>query len=276
MAQVTSQNPGERIAKVLARAGVCSRREAERWIEAGRISVDGTTLTSPAINITPEAQVCVDGQLIPATERARLWRYHKPPGLLTTHSDPQGRKTVFANLPDELPRVVSIGRLDVNSEGLLLLTNDGGLARKLELPSTGWVRRYRVRAFGSITQDDLGKLAKGITVDGTRFGAIEAKIERKGRSNVWIGVSLREGKNREVRRALEATGLKVNRLIRVSYGPFHLGKLGAGKVEEVTQKVMSEQFTSATKPKHKPTGAATKSADKGKPRRSGADRRRRP
>lgn len=242
MTEQRSRNEGKRIAKVLARAGVCSRREAERWIKAGRISVDGTTLTSPAINVTPGADVRVDGKAIPAAEPTRLWRYHKPPGLVTTHRDPQSRPTVFDALPDELPRVVSIGRLDLNSEGLLLLTNDGELARYLESPATGWVRRYRVRAFGSIEQEELDGLASGVIVDGTRYGAIEAKLERKGRSNVWIAVSMREGKNREVRRTLVAIGLKVNRLIRVSYGPFHLGKLRVSAVEEVSRKVLGEQL----------------------------------
>jgi 23S rRNA pseudouridine2605 synthase len=199
---------------------------------------------------------------------------------MTTHRDPQGRPTVFDHLPDDMPRVVSIGRLDINSEGLLLLTNDGGLARMFELPSTGWVRRYRVRAFGSITQEELDTLANGITVERMRFGPIDAKLEHKGRSNVWIAVSLCEGKNREVRRALEASGLRVNRLIRISYGPFHLGKLGLGAVEEVSQKVMNEQFdhSRGSSTSQKSNHSARKNAG-GKPNqrdKSGADRRRRP
>jgi 23S rRNA pseudouridine2605 synthase len=233
---------GERIAKVIARAGLCSRREAERWVEDGRISVNGVALESPAFNVTAHDKISVDGRPMDAPEPPRLWRYHKPDGLVTTHSDPQGRETVFEHLPEELPRVISVGRLDLSSEGLLLLTNDGGLARALELPSTGWLRRYRVRAYGRISQTELNKLADGITVDGISYGPMEAILDRAETSNAWITVAIREGKNREVRRVLEAIGLKVNRLIRVSYGPFQLGKMPPGSVEEVTPAAMKEML----------------------------------
>ena len=237
-----SERPGERIAKALARAGLCSRREAERWIEDGRISVNGVQLESPAFNVTPHDRISVDGRPVDAPEAPRLWRYHKPDGLVTTHSDPQGRETVFEHLPEDLPRVISVGRLDLSSEGLLLLTNDGGLARSLELPSTGWLRRYRVRAYGRVTQGELAQLADGITVDGITYGPVEAILDRAETSNAWITVAIREGKNREVRRVLEAIGLKVNRLIRVSYGPFQLGKMPPGSVEEIAPSAMKEML----------------------------------
>lgn len=233
---------GERIAKVLARAGLCSRREAERWIAAGRVAVNGEILTTPAVTVTGEDAIVVDGQALPAKEPARLWRYHKPAGLMTTHSDPRGRPTVFASLPKNLPRVVSVGRLDFNSEGLLLLTNDGGLERRLELPSTGWTRRYRVRAFGAVDEEALAKLKNGITISGVRYGPIRAAIDSKKGANAWITVALTEGKNREVRRVLEHLGLSVNRLIRTAYGPFQLGHLAEGEVEEVPRKVLREQL----------------------------------
>jgi 23S rRNA pseudouridine2605 synthase len=237
-----AERPGERIAKALARAGLCSRREAERWVEDGRISVNGVKLESPAFNVTPQDRISVDGRPVEAPEAPRLWRYHKPDGLVTTHSDPQGRETVFEHLPEDLPRVISVGRLDLSSEGLLLLTNDGGLARSLELPSTGWLRRYRVRAYGRVTQAELAQLADGITVDGITYGPVEAILDRSETSNAWITVSIREGKNREVRRVLEAIGLKVNRLIRVSYGPFQLGKMAPGSVEEIAPSAMKEML----------------------------------
>jgi 23S rRNA pseudouridine2605 synthase len=239
---VAVERAGERIAKVIARAGLCSRREAERWIEDGRIGVNGVTLDSPAFNVGLHDKISVDGRPMDAPEPPRLWRYHKPDGLVTTHSDPQGRETVFEHLPEDLPRVISVGRLDLSSEGLLLLTNDGGLARALELPSTGWLRRYRVRAYGRISQVELSKLADGITVDGITYGPMEAVLDRAETSNAWITVAIREGKNREVRRVLEAIGLKVNRLIRVSYGPFQLGKMPSGSVEEVTPAAMKEML----------------------------------
>jgi 23S rRNA pseudouridine2605 synthase len=240
--QPTSERAGERIAKALARAGLCSRREAERWVEDGRISVNGVLLDSPAFNVTPTDRISLDGRPVDAPDAPRLWRYHKPDGLVTTHSDPQGRETVFEHLPEDLPRVISVGRLDLSSEGLLLLTNDGGLARSLELPSTGWLRRYRVRAYGRVTQAELAQLADGITVDGITYGPVEAILDRAETSNAWITVAIREGKNREVRRVLEAIGLKVNRLIRVSYGPFQLGKMPPGSVEEVSPTAMKEML----------------------------------
>jgi 23S rRNA pseudouridine2605 synthase len=233
---------GERIAKVLARAGLCSRRDAERWIAAGRVSVDGEVLTSPAVTVTPERDVRVDGKPIPTPERSRLWRYHKPPGLVTTHRDEKARPTIFDRLPPGLPRVISVGRLDLASEGLLLLTNDGGLARRLELPATGWVRRYRVRVHGIVEPERLAALARGITVDGVRYGPIEASLDRQQGSNAWLTVGLREGKNREVRRVLEHLGYSVTRLIRLSYGPFQLGNLARGAVEEVPHRVLADQL----------------------------------
>jgi 23S rRNA pseudouridine2605 synthase len=233
---------GERIAKKIARAGLCSRREAEQWIAAGRVAVNGTPIVSPAVNVTAADRVSVDGRPLPERERTRLFLYHKPRGLVTTASDPQGRPTIFAALPKHLPRLISVGRLDLASEGLLLLTNDGALARVLELPQTGWLRRYRVRAHGRVTQAALGALANGITVEGIRYGPIEARLDREQGSNVWLTLGLREGKNREVRNVLAALGLEVNRLIRISYGPFQLGELEEGKVEEVKTRVLREQL----------------------------------
>lgn len=241
-AQAAPPIAGERVAKVIARAGICSRRDAEQLITQGRVEIDGNTLTSPATNVLPTNEIKVDGTPLPVKQPVRLWRYHKPAGLVTSHKDPQGRPTVFAALPDTLPRVVSIGRLDLNTEGLLLLTNDGGLARTLELPDTGWIRRYRVRVFGHISQDELDKLKDGITVNGVHYGEIEAKLDRQQGGNAWITVALREGKNREIRRVMEALGLKANRLIRLSYGPFQLGNLKTGAVDEVNQSIMKAQL----------------------------------
>jgi 23S rRNA pseudouridine2605 synthase len=232
----------ERIAKMLARAGLCSRRDAERWIAEGRVAVDGTVLTSPAVTVSIDNDVRVDGKPIPQPERARLWRYHKPPGLVTTHRDDKGRPTVFGALPRDLPRLISIGRLDLNSEGLLLLTNDGALARRLELPATGWARRYKVRVHGEVDPARLGPLDNGITIDGVAYGPIRASLERIQGSNAWIAMALTEGKNREVRRVLEHLGLKVTRLIRLSYGPFQLGKLERGAIAEVPRKALAEQL----------------------------------
>jgi 23S rRNA pseudouridine2605 synthase len=229
----TEKDGGERIAKVIARAGLASRRMAEAWIAAGRVAVNGTVITSPALNVTARDKITVDGLALPRRARTRLFRYHKPRGLVTTHADPQGRPTIFAKLPKTLPRLISVGRLDLNSEGLLLLTNDGGLARVLELPSTGWLRRYRARALGRVTQDALDRLRTGTMVGGVRYGPIEATLDREQGANIWLTVALREGKNREVRKVLESLGLKVNRLIRVSYGPFELGDLDDGDVAEV-------------------------------------------
>ncbi len=252
---------GERIAKVLARAGVCSRRDAERMIEAGRISVNGVLLTSPALNVTSTDKIIVDGKPLPSREPTRLWRYHKPRGKVTTARDPEGRPTVFDALPKDLPRVISIGRLDVNTEGLLLLTNDGELARKLELPSTGWARRYRVRAYGRTDQAKLDALQKGIEVDGIRYGPIQARLERDQGTNVWINMTLREGKNREIKRVLEKLGLDVNRLIRTSYGPFQLGDLEEGVVQEVPERVLMDQLGETDRQKNADqTGRAKKNS----------------
>jgi 23S rRNA pseudouridine2605 synthase len=235
-------NKGERIAKVLARAGLCSRREAERWIEQGRVAVDGRVLKTPAVVVGPRARVTVDGKPIPAKEPTRLWRYHKPRGLVTTSRDPQGRPTVFDNLPAGLPRVLAVGRLDLSSEGLLLLTNDGELKRRLELPATGWARRYRVRVHGQVDGARLSALAKGITIDGVAYGPVRAALDRQKGENAWLTMSLAEGKNREVRRICEHLGWPVSRLIRIAYGPFQLGQLADGAVEEVPGKVLREQL----------------------------------
>ena len=238
---MSEQRP-ERIAKVLARAGVCSRRDAERWVAAGRVAVDGHVLTTAAVVVTAGSDVRVDGKPLPAPDRPRLWRYHKPAGLVTTPRDEKGRPTVFDALPKELPRLISIGRLDLNSEGLLLLTNDGALARRLELPSTGWIRRYKVRVHGEVEPERLAALAGGVTIDGISYGPIRASLERRQGSNAWIAMGLREGKHREVRRVLEHLGLQVTRLIRLSYGPFQLGNLARGAVDEVPKKVLAEQL----------------------------------
>lgn len=224
---------GERIAKLLARTGLCSRRDAERWIAAGRVSIDGVVLTSPATNVTPGMAVAVDGKAIPLKQPARLWRYYKPRGQVTTARDPQGRPTVFDALPKDMPRVISVGRLDLNSEGLLLLTNDGELARKLELPSGGWVRKYRVRVRGAVDPQALRDLAKGITIDEMNYGPLQAALDRQQGSNAWLSFALTEGKNREVRRICEHLGWPVSRLIRVAFGPFELAGLEPGAVEEV-------------------------------------------
>ena len=234
--------PGERIAKVIARAGLASRREAEAWIAAGRVAVNGAVIASPACNVTAQDKVTVDGVPLPERDRTRLFLYHKPRGLMTTHADPQGRPTIFEHLPAELPRLISVGRLDFNTEGLLLLTNDGGLARALELPETGWLRRYRVRAHGEVTQGQLDELRKGVEVDGVKYGSIDATLERDQGANVWLVFAIREGKNREVRNVMAHLGLEVNRLIRVSYGPFQLAELAEGTVEEVKTRVLREQL----------------------------------
>jgi 23S rRNA pseudouridine2605 synthase len=233
---------GERIAKVIARAGLASRREAEQWIADGRVAVNDSVIASPALNISEKDRVSVDGKPLPLRERTRLFLYHKPRGLLTTRNDPQGRRTVFDALPKDLPRLISIGRLDLNTEGLLLLTNDGGLARVLELPETGWLRRYRVRAHGKVTQQQLYSLRRGVEVDGVRYGAIEATLDREQGANVWLTFAIREGKNREVKNVLGHLGLDVNRLIRVSFGPFQLGELKEGEIEEVKARVLREQI----------------------------------
>ncbi|MGQ9366974.1 pseudouridine synthase [Azospirillum sp. ST 5-10] len=232
---------GERIAKRLARAGLCSRRDAERWIAEGRVAVNGRTLDSPACVVSAGDVVLVDGQPIPEPEPTRLWRYHKPAGLVTTARDEKGRSTVFEKLPPGMPRVVSVGRLDLNTEGLLLLTNDGELARFLELPATGWTRRYRVRVHGTVDERQLAGLAKGPTIEGVTYGPIEAALDRVQGTNAWLTVGLKEGKNREIRKVMESLGLQVTRLIRTAYGPFQLGKLEEGTVEEVPRRVVKDQ-----------------------------------
>jgi 23S rRNA pseudouridine2605 synthase len=241
-AEPKPKKAGERIAKVVSRAGLASRRDAEEWIVQGRVSVNGRVINSPALDVTSRDVIAVDGKPLPERERTRLFMFHKPRGLMTTHADPEGRPTVFDNLPEGLPRLISIGRLDFNTEGLLLLTNDGGLARVLELPDTGWLRRYRVRAHGEVTQDQLDALKKGVEVDGVKYGSIDAVLERDQGANVWLVFAIREGKNREVRNVMAHLGLEVNRLIRVSYGPFQLGELAEGQVEEVKTRVLREQL----------------------------------
>jgi len=232
----------ERIARTIARAGLGSRREAEEWIAAGRVAVNGEVIASPALNVTARDRISVDGEPLPQRERTRLFLYHKPRGLITTHNDPQGRPTIFARLPKHLPRLISVGRLDFNTEGLLLLTNDGALARVLELPATGWLRRYRVRAHGAVTQPQLDALRKGLTVSGIHYGPIDATIDRVQGSNLWLTFAIREGKNREVRNVLGHLGLTVTRLIRVSFGPFQLGELAEGGIEEVRTRTLRDQL----------------------------------
>ncbi len=256
---------GERIAKFLARSGVASRRESERLIEAGRIKVNGKTLTTPAFKVTDKDVVLFDNKPIAEKEPPRLWRYHKPPGLVTSHKDEKGRETVFDKIPKELGRVISIGRLDINSEGLLLLTNDGELARALELPSTAWQRKYRARAYGRVTQEQLDTLKDGIKIEGIPSGPIEAVLDRQKGDNVWVSVTIREGKNREVRRALDSLGLSVNRLIRTSFGPFQLGGMAKGEVEEIKGRILQDQVGHLVDiPKHVPKPAGQRA---GKPQR---------
>lgn len=239
----TQNHKEERIAKRIARAGLCSRRDAERWILEGRVSVNGKVLDTPAFLVSDNDQIVVDGKSLQSKAETRLWLYHKPAGLVTTHKDERGRETVFDKLPADLPRVVSVGRLDLNTEGLLLLTNDGALSRYLELPSTGWSRKYRVRVKGRIQTDRLKALEKGITVEGVRYGSIKVQVDQSGEgANSWLTLSLKEGKNREIRRVMEAINLKVNRLIRVSYGPFDLGKIERGAVSKVPEKVLKAQL----------------------------------
>ncbi len=244
MTSTVSPKPA-RVAKLMARAGLCSRREAERWIADGRVALDGRVLDRPAVSVDDPRRLSVDGRPLPAAAPARLWRYHKPPGLMTTHRDPQGRPTVFERLPAELPRLIAVGRLDLTSEGLLLLTNDGELARHLELPATGWTRRYRVRGFGPVDADRLAALAKGVTVDGVAYGPVEAALRRRQGGNAWLDMALKEGRNREVRKLCEHLGLKVNRLIRVAYGTFQLGRLPRGAVAEVPARMLADQVGGA-------------------------------
>lgn len=241
----------ERIAKVMARAGLCSRREAEAWIAAGRVSVNGQKLASPAFTVDESDHIEVDGKALPSAEKTRLFLYHKPAGLVTTAKDEKQRPTVFDQMPQGLPRVVTVGRLDMNTEGLLLLTNDGELARWLELPATGWARRYRVRVHGRVTQDKLDKLKHGITVKGVRYAPAEALFEKQQGSNAWLTITLKEGKNREVRHLMEALGLQVNRLIRTSYGPFHLDQLPKGAAQEIKPAIMKKQLAGFFKSKGK-------------------------
>lgn len=242
---ITDDLPYERIAKSIARSGLCSRRDAERLIAEGRVSLNGQRLQSPAVNVTSHDRILVDGKSLPVAELPRLWRYYKPKGRVTTHRDPQGRPTVFQALPPEMPRVISIGRLDFNTEGLLLLTNDGELARHLESPATGWLRRYRVRVHGKVEQGALDKLSDGIEIEGIRYGPIEAKLDRLQGTNSWLSIGLREGKNREVRKIMEALGVTVNRLIRVSFGPFALGELQPGAVAELKRRILADQLGQA-------------------------------
>lgn len=232
----------ERIAKFIARSGVCSRREAEELIRQKRVTVNGETIDSPALNVEGTEKILIDGEKLPAIENTRLWVYYKPVGLITTHKDEQDRETVFANLPEGMPRVISVGRLDLNSEGLLLLTNSGELSRKLELPSNGWSRRYKVKVHGKLNKNKLAELEKGITVDGVTYGSIKVEIESEQGTNAWLRVTLQEGKNREIRKVMNAVGLDVARLIRLSYGPFQLGSLKKGEVKEIPQKVLKEQL----------------------------------
>lgn len=243
---------GERIAKVIARSGRASRREAERLIEAGRVAVNGKIIERAALNVTPKDKISVDGQPLDAPEPPRVWLYHKPRGRVTTARDEQGRTTIFDDLPGDMPRVMSVGRLDLNSEGLLLLTNDGAVKRKLELPSTGWLRRYRVRVNGRPTDATFDPLRQGLDLDGERFQPMTVVLDRQQGANAWVTVSLREGKNREIRRAMEAVGLTVNRLIRVSYGPFQLGQLKSGAVEEVRPRILRDQLGLKDENKAKP------------------------
>jgi 23S rRNA pseudouridine2605 synthase len=265
--------PGDRIAKVLARAGVASRREAERMIEAGRVAVNGVVIDSPALNVSASDRITVDEAPIAEAEPARLWLYYKPIGLVTTEHDEKGRETVFEALPKDLPRVMSVGRLDINSEGLLLLTNDGALKRKLELPTTGWLRKYRVRVNGRPTEDTLAPLRKGITVDGENFQPMSVTIDRQQGANAWLTVGIREGRNREVRRAMDVVGLSVNRLLRISYGPFRLGDLQPGDVEEIKARVLRDQLgysdTDSAAAEEKPQARPQRS------RKPGGDPRRR-
>ena len=264
--------PGDRIAKVLARAGIASRREAERMIEAGRVTVNGKPIDSPALNVTAKDRITVDGKPVSEPEPSRLWLYHKPPGLVTTARDEKGRETIFDKLPEDMPRVMSVGRLDLNSEGLLLLTNDGGIKRKLELPATGWLRKYRVRVNGRPKDEDFAPLRKGLVIEGERFQPMTVTLDRQQGANAWLTIGLREGKNREIRRAIEDIGFAVNRLLRVSYGPFQLGNLKPGEVEEIRRRVLRDQLgleaeSQPAKPK-RPSRPSRNRAQNGKnPRR---------
>ena len=269
----------ERIAKHIARAGICSRREAENRIEEGRVTVDGEVVTRPALNVSASDSITVDGKPLPARQPARLWRYHKPRGLIVSARDDKGRQTIFGTLPDTMPRVLTVGRLDLDSEGLLLLTNDGGLARHLELPSTGWSRKYRVRVQGQVNPEALPRLADGITIDGIRYGKVAAQLDRQMASNAWLSIAIREGKNREVRKIMEHLGHQVSRLIRVSYGPFQLGDLPSGGVEPVKPRVLADQLgIAAEAPQQGGEAAPSAAHQRKKPSRGprNADHRRPP
>jgi len=256
--------PGDRIAKVLARAGIASRREAEKIVEAGRVTVNGKTVLTPALNVIPKDRIVVDGKPLAEPEPPRMWLFHKPAGLVTTERDEQGRETVFDALPKDMPRVVSVGRLDLNSEGLLVLTNDGALKRRMELPATGWLRRYRVRIKGSLSEAKLDTLRAGIEVEGVRYAPMDVTFDRQQGANAWLTVGLREGKNREIRRVMEAQGVTVNRLIRISYGPFQLGQLKQGDVEEVKQRIVKDQMGLRETPKPQRLRKAPPKGSKGK------------
>ncbi|MBR6409326.1 MAG: rRNA pseudouridine synthase [Alphaproteobacteria bacterium] len=232
----------QRLAKFMARTGVCSRREAENYILQGRVSVNGKIIETPAFNVEGDEVIAFDGEKLKAAEQTRLWLYYKPVGFVTTHKDEKGRQTVFEALPPSMPRVVSVGRLDLNSEGLLLLTNNGELSRELELPKNAWSRRYRVRVHGRVDEDKLRALQQGVTIDGVVYGKVLIDVEQKVGTNTWLSVSLNEGKNREIRKLMKFIGLEVARLIRVSYGPFQLGNLKKGEVKEVPFKVLKEQL----------------------------------
>ena len=266
----TPTPPGDRIAKVLSRAGIASRREAERMIRAGRVVVNGQKIDSPALNVTPQDRIRVDGKPLREPEPPRLWLYHKPPGLVTTTSDEKGRATIFDGLPEDLPRVMSVGRLDLNSEGLLLLTNDGAIKRRLELPSTGWLRKYRVRINGRPRDEDFAPLRRGLVIGSERFQPMNVTLDRQQGANAWLTIGLREGKNREIRRAVEDMGFSVNRLIRVSYGPFQLGTLKAGAVEELRSRVVRDQLGLD------PRADGTAGQGTAKPKRAARPQRKRP
>ena len=239
---VTEKKDKERIAKVIARAGLASRRGAEKLISEGRVKVNGEIILSPALNLSQSDRVLVDNKVLPSAQTTRLWRYNKPVGLVTSEKDEKNRKVVFDNLPKNLPRVMSIGRLDLNSEGLLLLTNDGDLKRKLELPSTGWSRKYRVRINGNPSQENLEPLRTGITLNNEKFKPMTILIDRQQGANAWLTITLKEGRNREIRRALNEIGFKVSRLIRISYGPFKLDQLKPNEVEEIKRGVLRDQL----------------------------------
>lgn len=242
----------ERIAKRMARAGLCSRRDAERWIRAGRVIVNDTLLETPAHIVGPDDKIIVDNKPLPNPEATRLWRYYKPRGLVVSHRDEQNRKTLFDRIKDRLPRVMSVGRLDLDSEGMILLTNDGGLARHLELPSTGWTRKYRVRIYGRVDEKQLEALKDGITIDGIHYGSLLARLDKQMTSNAWLTIAIKEGKNREIRRVMEYLGYSVSRLIRTSYGPFQLGNMEEDDVQEVKHAVLREQLGQAYKEDEKP------------------------